>query len=101
MLKIGDKVYLHIKKIDVSINSIGFNINRLCIVKDIEPVTVPGEENVGIYKLKSVNDDKEYTVMSNDKLWKMTQIADVVEAVKVSDKFDDQYKEQVITELLK
>ena len=55
MLNINDKVYLHIKELKVSIDKTGFNINRLCRVEAIEPVKSTSGEEIGLYKLRSID----------------------------------------------
>ena len=95
MLRIGDKVYLHIKDIETSINKMGFNINRLCTVKDITTAKDTGGNDVGIYVLKCVDSDKEYRVMSNDRMWKITDADKLVEIIKTSKSFDEQIIEKI------
>ena len=48
MLKIDDKVYLHIKDLETSINRMGFNIDRLCKIKDISTAKDSNNNEVGI-----------------------------------------------------
>ena len=99
MLNIGDKVYLHLKDIEISINKMGFNINRLCTIKEITTAKDTGGNDVGIYVLKCVDSDKEYRVMSNDRMWKMTDADKLAGIIKTSKSFDEQTKEQIIEKI--
>lgn len=99
MLKIDDKVYLHIKDLETSINRMGFNISRLCIVKSIETAKDTGGNEVGIYTLKCVDSDKEYRVMTNDRMWKMTDANQLIDIIKASASLDEQTKEQIIEKI--
>ena len=53
MLKVNDKVYIHIKELKTSIDKMGFNTDRLCIVQSIETAKDVDGNDVGIYKYKS------------------------------------------------
>ena len=88
MLNIGDKVYLHIGELENSINKVNFNKTRLCKIIDIKPARIESGEEVGIYTLQALFNEEEYNVMSNDNLWKMSSVEDLVEAIKKS-KYDE------------
>ena len=88
MLNIGDKVYLHIGELENSINKVNFNKTRLCRITDIKPARIESGEEVGIYTLQALFNEEEYNVMSNDNLWKMSSVEDLVEAIKKS-KYDE------------
>lgn len=96
MLRINDKVYLHLKDLDVSVNKLGFNIDRLCIVKDISIAKDSNGEDVGMYVLKSVYSDKEYKIMSNDRMWRMSEADKLVEVIKASPSLDERTKEEIL-----
>ena len=99
MLKIDDKVYLHIKDLETSINRMGFNIDRLCEIKDISTAKDSNNNEVGIYTLKCVDSDKEYRVMTNDRMWKMTDANQLIDIIKASVSLDEQTKEQIIEKI--
>lgn len=99
MLKIDDKVYLHIKDLETSINRMGFNIDRLCKIKDISTAKDSNNNEVGIYTLKCVDSDKEYRVMTNDRMWKMTDANQLIDIIKASVSLDEQTKEQIIEKI--
>lgn len=99
MLKIDDKVYLHIKDLETSINRMGFNIDRLCKIKDISTAKDSNNNEVGIYTLKCVDSDKEYRVMTNDRMWKMTDANQLIDIIKTSVSLDEQTKEQIIEKI--
>lgn len=99
MLKIDDKVYLHIKDLKTSINRMGFNIDRLCKIKDISTAKDSNNNEVGIYTLKCVDSDKEYRVMTNDRMWKMTDANQLIDIIKASVSLDEQTKEQIIEKI--
>lgn len=99
MLKINDKVYLHIKDLETSINRMGFNIDRLCKIKDISTAKDSNNNEVGIYTLKCVDSDKEYRVMTNDRMWKMTDANQLIDIIKASVSLDEQTKEQIIEKI--
>ena len=99
MLKIDDKVYLHIKDLETSINRMGFNIDRLCKIKDISTAKDSNNNEVGIYTLKCVDSDKEYRVMTNDRMWKMTGANQLIDIIKASVSLDEQTKEQIIEKI--
>lgn len=96
MLRVNDKVYLHLKDLDVSVNKLGFNIDRLCIVKDISIAKDSNGEDVGMYVLKSVYSDKEYKIMSNDRMWRMSEADKLVEVIKSSPSLDERTKEEIL-----
>ena len=99
MLNIGDKIYLHIGELDKSIEKANFNQSRLCKIVDIIPARTEKNEEVGIYKLKSIFTDNEYSVMSNDNLWRMSEVDKLVEVVKASPSLDDNTKEKIIEKI--
>ena len=99
MLTIDDKVYLHIKDLETSINRMGFNIDRLCKIKDISTAKDSNNNEVGIYTLKCVDSDKEYRVMTNDRMWKMTDANQLIDIIKASVSLDEQTKEQIIEKI--
>ena len=99
MLKIDDKVYLHIKDLETSINRMGFNIDRLCKIKDISTAKDSNNNEVGIYTLKCVDSDKEYRVMTNARMWKMTDANQLIDIIKASVSLDEQTKEQIIEKI--
>ena len=99
MLKIDDKVYLHIKDLETSISRMGFNIDRLCKIKDISTAKDSNNNEVGIYTLKCVDSDKEYRVMTNDRMWKMTDANQLIDIIKASVSLDEQTKEQIIEKI--
>ena len=99
MLKIDDKVYLHIKDLETSINRMGFNIDRLCKIKDISTAKDSNSNEVGIYTLECVDSDKEYRVMTNDRMWKMTDANQLIDIIKASVSLDEQTKEQIIEKI--
>ena len=99
MLRINDKVYLHLKDLDVSVNKLGFNIDRLCIVKDISIAKDSNGEDVGMYVLKSVHSDKEYKIMSNDRMWRMSEADKLVEVIKASPSLDERTKEEILEKI--
>ena len=85
MLNKNDKVYLHIGDLKKSIDKSNFNKTRLCKIVDIKKTKHISGEMIGIYTLKAIYDnDREYTVMSNDKLWKISSMDSLIEAVKQS-----------------
>ena len=84
MLTINDKVYLHIGDLSSSIAKVGFNKTRLCKIIDIKKGSTASNEEVGIYTLQAIYDDKTYYVMSNDKLWHMSDVSHLVETIKAS-----------------
>ena len=96
MLRVNDKVYLHLKDLNVSVNKLGFNIDRLCIVKDISIAKDSNGEDVGMYVLKSVYSDKEYKIMSNDRMWRMSEADKLVEVIKSSPSLDERTKEEIL-----
>ena len=96
MLNINDKVYLHIGELGKSIDKSNFNKTRLCRIVDIKKAGTMAGEEVGVYTLKAIYDnDKLYTVMSNDNLWKMSSVDSLVEAIKQS-----KYKPEVIADII-
>ena len=54
---------------------------------------------VGIYTLKCVDSDKEYRVMTNDRMWKMTDANQLIDIIKASVSLDEQTKEQIIEKI--
>lgn len=101
MLNISDKVYMHIKDIEKTINNLGFNKERLCYVKSIDKVADSNGNMVEFYRLQCTESDKEYMVATDDKLWKLTPVDKVVDVIKFSPTFDQQTKEEIVTLLLK
>ena len=99
MLKIDDKVYLHIKDLETSINRMGFNIDRLCKIKDISTAKDSNNNEVGIYTLKCVDSDKEYKIMSNDRMWRMSEADKLVEVIKASPSLDERTKEEILEKI--
>ena len=99
MLRVNDKVYLHLKDLDVSVNKLGFNIDRLCIVKDISIAKDSNGEDVGMYVLKSVYSNKEYKIMSNDRMWRMSEADKLIEVIKASPSLDDKTKEEILEKI--
>ena len=99
MLRVNDKVYLHLKDLDVSVNKLGFNIDRLCIIKDISIAKDSNGEDVGMYVLKSVHSDKEYKIMSNDRMWRMSEADKLVEVIKASPSLDERTKEEILEKI--
>ena len=99
MLRVNDKVYLHLKDLDVSVNKLGFNIDRLCIVKDISIAKDSNGEDVGMYVLKSVHSDKEYKIMSNDRMWRMSEADKLIEVIKASPSLDERTKEEILEKI--
>ena len=96
MLNINDKVYLHIGQLDRSINNSNFNKSRLCKILDIKQARAANGEQVGIYTLQAIHDkDRVYTVMSNDKLWKMSSVNDLKDVIKES-KYDTKTIAEII-----
>lgn len=85
MLNINDKVYLHIGDLGKSIDKSNFNKTRLCKIVEIKKAGTVAGEQVGVYTLRAIHDNnKIYTVMSNDNLWKMSSVDNLVDAVKKS-----------------
>ena len=99
MLRVNDKVYLHLKDLDVSVNKLGFNIDRLCIVKDISIAKDSNREDVGMYVLKSVYSNKEYKIMSNDRMWRMSEADKLIEVIKASPSLDERTKEEILEKI--
>ena len=99
MLNIGDKIYLHIGELDRSIEKANFNQSRLCKIVDIVPARTEKNEEVGIYKLESIFTKNEYSVMSNDNLWRMSEVDKLVEVIKASPSLDDNTKEKIIEKI--
>ena len=99
MLNINDKVYLHIKELKISIDKTGFNINRLCRVEAIEPVKSTSGEEIGLYKLRSIDGEKEYQVYSNDPIWKISKAEELVPIIKDCHRYDNSLKEQFINKI--
>ena len=96
MLNINDKIYLHIGELKTSINKSNFNKARLCRIIKIEEAKSTKGEIVGVYTLEAIYDNgRHYTVMSNDTLWKMSSVDDLVEAIKQS-----KYKPEVIADII-
>lgn len=95
MLKVGDKVYLHIGDIDKSINKVGFNKSRLCRITGLEPVRSEDNEKIGLYNLQAIYEDKTYNVLSNDKLWNISSADELVEVVKQS-KYDNETIDAIV-----
>lgn len=98
MLRENDKVYLHIGDLQNGINKVGYNKDRLCLVKEIKPVVLDNGEEAGMFILKAVNCDKEYRVLADDKIWIISPMEDLIEAIKVSN-YDIQMKEQLLEEI--
>lgn len=99
MLKVGDKVYLHVKELDVAIEKLGFNTARLCIIDKIETVQ-QGKEELGLYKLTNIDGSYNFSVMSNDKLWKMATASELAEVIKKSKRYDETTKEDLLKIIL-
>ena len=99
MLKVNDKVYIHIKELKTSIDKMGFNTDRLCIVQSIETAKDVDGNDVGIYKLKSVGSEKEYRIFTNDRVWKITEADKLIDIIKNSDSIDKQMKEQLLEKI--
>ncbi len=96
MLNINDKVYLHIGDLGKSIDKSNFNKTRLCRIIDIKKAGTMAGEEVGVYTLKAIYDnDKTYTVMSNDNLWKMSSVDNLVDVIKKS-----KYDANIIAEII-
>ena len=70
MLNINDKVYLHIGDLKNGISKVGYNKDRLCTVKSIEPIVLDSGEEAGVFILKALNCEKEYHVLAEDKIWR-------------------------------
>ena len=101
MLNIGDKIYLHIGELDKSIEKANFNQSRLCKIVDIIPARTEKNEEVGIYKLESIFTKNEYSVMSNDNLWRMSEVNKLIEVIKASPSLDDNTKEKILEKIYK
>ena len=101
MLNIGDKIYLHIGELDRSIEKANFNQSRLCKIVDIVPARTEKNEEVGIYKLESIFTKNEYSVMSNDNLWRMSEVDKLIEVIKASSSLDDSTKEKILEKIYK
>ena len=101
MLNIGDKIYLHIGELDRSIEKANFNQSRLCKIVDIIPARTEKNEEVGIYKLESIFTKNEYSVMSNDNLWRMSEVDKLIEVIKASSSLDDSTKEKILEKIYK
>ena len=101
MLNIGDKIYLHIGELDRSIEKANFNQSRLCKIVDIVPARTEKNEEVGIYKLESIFTKNEYSVMSNDNLWRMSEVDKLIEVIKASPSLDDDTKEKILEKIYK
>ena len=101
MLNIGDKIYLHIGELDRSIEKANFNQSRLCKIVDIVPARTEKNEEVGIYKLESIFTKNEYSVMSNDNLWRMSEVDKLIEVIKASSSLDDSTKEKILEKICK
>lgn len=84
MLTINDKVYLHIGELKSSIDKVGFNKTRLCKIIDIQAGKDTANNEVGVYTLQAIHDSMTYSVVSNDKLWKMSGVEELVEIIKQS-----------------
>ena len=101
MLNIGDKIYLHIGELDRSIEKANFNQSRLCKIVDIVPARTEKNEEVGIYKLESIFTKNKYSVMSNDNLWRMSEVDKLIEVIKASSSLDDSTKEKILEKIYK
>ena len=101
MLNIGDKIYLHIGELDRSIEKANGNQSRLCKIVDIVPARTEKNEEVGIYKLESIFTKNEYSVMSNDNLWRMSEVDKLIEVIKASPSLDDSTKEKILEKIYK
>ena len=101
MLNIGDKIYLHIGELDKSIEKANFNQSRLCKIVDIIPARTEKNEEVGIYKLESIFTKNKYSVMSNDNLWRMSEVDKLIEVIKASPSLDDSTKEKILEKIYK
>ena len=99
MLNVNDKVYIHLKELEVSIDKMGFNIDRLCVIKEISTAKDTSGRDIGIYVLKCVDSDKEYRIMSDDRVWKITEASKLVEIIKNSNRYDVETKEQIIEKI--
>ncbi len=95
MLNINDKVYLHIGQLENSIDKANFNKSRLCKIIDIKPVRTESNKELGIYTLQALFEDNTYSVMSDDNLWQISPVEDLVEVIKRS-KYDDETKASII-----
>ena len=101
MLNIGDKVYLHIGELENSINKVNFNKTRLCKITDIKPAHIESGEEVGVYTLQALFNEEEYNVMSNDNLWRMSEVDKLIEVIKASSSLDDSTKEKILEKIYK
>ena len=99
MLNIGDKIYLHIGELDRSIEKANFNQSRLCKIVDIVPARTEKNEEVGIYKLESIFTKNEYSVMSNDRMWRISEADKLMEVIKASPSLDDRTKEEILEKI--
>ena len=99
MLNIGDKIYLHIGELDRSIEKANFNQSRLCKIVDIVPARTEKNEEVGIYKLESIFNKNEYSVMSNDRMWRISEANKLMEVIKASPSLDDRTKEEILEKI--
>lgn len=98
MLRINDKVYLHIGDLSKGLSKVGYNKDRLCVVKEVKNVVLDNGEEAGIFILKALNCDKEYRVLAEDKIWKIATLEELIEGVKQSN-YDAQMKEQLINDI--
>lgn len=98
MLNINDKVYLHIGDLKNGISKVGYNKDRLCTVKSIEPIVLDSGEEAGVFILKALNCEKEYHVLAEDKIWRIATLEQLIEAIKQSN-YDAQMKEQLLNEI--
>ena len=98
MLNINDKVYLHIGDLKTGISKVGYNKDRLCIVKEIKPIVLDNGEEAGVFVLQALNCDKEYHVLAEDKIWKIATLEEIIEAIRESD-YDVLIKEQLLNDI--
>ena len=52
-----------------------------------------------MYVLKCVDSDKEYKIMSNDRMWKMSEANKLIEVIKASPSLDDKTKEEILEKI--
>lgn len=98
MLRVRDRVYLHIGDLKNGINKAGYNRDRVCEIKEIKPIVLDNGEEAGLYVLKAMHCDKEYKVLADDKIWIISPIEDLIEVIKISD-YDVIIKEKILEEL--
>ena len=67
-------------------------------IKEIKPIILDSGEEAGMFVLKAIHCDKEYKVLADDKIWIISPVEELIEAIKISD-YDVIIKEKILEEL--